>query len=179
MVRKDSLKEEEIEENLEEDNANDTVVQGTTILPFDVNSVPAANIYPCWNNLLVNPYHIALDNYADSTFIDVSGYVHPIVGRITSDFGFRRWRYHFGTDIKLQIGDSLHASFDGMIRIAKKGKGFGNYIVIRHSNGLETVYGHLSKILVNVNQPVKAGQIIGLGGNTGRSTGPNTNCLVK
>ncbi|HJD75675.1 MAG TPA: peptidoglycan DD-metalloendopeptidase family protein, partial [Bacteroides reticulotermitis] len=81
-------------------------------------------------------------------------------------------RMNNGLDIKVNIGDTIVAAFDGKVRIVKyERRGYGKYIVIRHDNGLETVYGHLSKQIVEENQLVKAGEIIGLGGNTGRSTG--------
>ena len=92
--------------------------------------------------------------------------------RITSKFGPRWRRMHNGIDLKVQVGDTIVAAFDGKVRIVKyERKGYGKYVVIRHDNGLETVYGHLSKQLVKEDQLVKAGEIIGLGGNTGRSTG--------
>ena len=78
--------------------------------------------------------------------------------------------------MKVQIGDPIYAAFDGKIRVvADQGrrKGYGKYVVIRHDNGLETIYGHLSKQLVIENEYVRSGQPIGLGGNTGRSTGPH------
>jgi murein DD-endopeptidase MepM/ murein hydrolase activator NlpD len=149
------------------------------MMPFDTTKVPAANLYHCWSNTTVNPYGIDLAKKSDTTIIDLSGYVHPIAGRITSNFGWRKWRWHYGTDIKLQIGDTVRCSFDGMVRIAKRSKTFGNYIVVRHYNGLETIYGHLSKIKVNVNQPIKAGDLLGLGGSTGRSTGPHLHYEVR
>lgn len=93
---------------------------------------------------------------------------------ITSHYGYRPKysRYHKGVDLKLYIGDTVRSAWDGVVRIVKyEPKGYGNYVVIRHHNGLETIYGHLSKHLVKVNQVVTAGQSIGLGGNTGRSTG--------
>ena len=91
---------------------------------------------------------------------------------ITSNFG-RRWgRMHKGIDIKVYIGDTIRSAFSGKVRIVKyEANGYGNYVVIRHYNGLETIYGHMSKHLVKENQIVKAGEPIGLGGNTGRSTG--------
>ncbi len=168
-----AVTQEQIEENLDEDNLNDSVVKGTIVMVFDSMSVPASKIYSIWSNATVNPYCIDLSKMPDTTFISLSGYVHPVSGRITSNFGFRRWRWHYGTDLKVQVGDSIHSSFSGMIRIAKRSRTFGNYVVIRHNNGLETIYGHLSKILVNVNQRIKAGEVLGLGGNTGRSTGPH------
>ena len=92
--------------------------------------------------------------------------------RITSPFGPRWRRMHNGLDIKVNIGDTIVSAFDGKVRIVNfERRGYGKYVVIRHANGLETVYGHLSKQLVDENQTVKAGEPIGLGGNTGRSTG--------
>jgi murein DD-endopeptidase MepM/ murein hydrolase activator NlpD len=171
--------QEIVEENLDEDNQNDSTLKETIVMAFDSVTVPGAKIYPVWSNATVNPYNIDLTKKADTTFISLSGYVHPVPGRITSNFGFRRWRWHYGTDLKLQVGDSVRCAFNGMIRIAKKSRTFGNYVVIRHDNGLETIYGHLSKILINVNQRINAGNVLGLGGNTGRSTGPHLHYEVR
>lgn len=91
---------------------------------------------------------------------------------VTSNFGSRWGRQHKGLDIKVYIGDTIRAAFSGKVRVVKyEGGGYGKYIVIRHNNGLETIYGHLSKQLVAEDQTVRAGEPIGLGGNTGRSTG--------
>ena len=92
--------------------------------------------------------------------------------KITSHFGPRRRRMHQGIDLKVYTGDTIRAAFDGKVRV--KGferRGYGYYLVLRHPNGLETVYGHLSKFLVAENDIIKSGTPIGLGGNTGRSTG--------
>lgn len=99
-------------------------------------------------------------------------FVMPHNGRITSKYGWRRGRYHNGVDIALNTGDTVVAAFSGKIRYARYNTGgFGNLVIIRHYNGLETFYAHLSKHLVVPNQEVKAGEPIGLGGNTGRSSG--------
>lgn len=91
---------------------------------------------------------------------------------ITSNFGPRWGRQHKGLDIKLNTGDTIYAAFTGKVRIVRyEAKGYGKYVVIRHNNGLETIYGHMSKQLVKENQDVRAGEPIGLGGSTGRSTG--------
>jgi murein DD-endopeptidase MepM/ murein hydrolase activator NlpD len=131
---------------------------------------PADELYDSWNTEYVKAYkEITLP---DSYQIDLSGFVMPVEGKITSHFGQRRRRFHYGTDIKLQTGDTVRAAFDGKVRIKQyERKGYGYYVVLRHSNGLETVYGHLSKFLVEQDETVKAGQPIALGGNTGRSTG--------
>ena len=103
---------------------------------------------------------------------DVHGhYVHPFHGRATSKFGFRKYRYHLGVDIDLETGDSVVSCFDGKVRIAQYSKTYGNVVVVRHENGLETYYAHLSKLEVKVGQDVKAGELLGLGGNTGHSHG--------
>ncbi|HLV41910.1 MAG TPA: M23 family metallopeptidase [Brumimicrobium sp.] len=105
----------------------------------------------------------------DSTY---SNFVMPFDGRVTSRYGYRRGRYHNGIDISLNTGDTVVAAFDGKVRYSKYNKsGFGNLVIIRHYNGLETFYAHLSELIVVPNQWVKAGDPIGLGGNTGNSYG--------
>ena len=130
---------------------------------------PASELYNDWNN---NYAHRG-GNLPDVYKIDLRGFYMPTPSRvITSNFG-RRWgRRHQGLDIKVYIGDTIRAAFSGKVRVVKyDANGYGKYIVIRHNNGLETIYGHLSKQIVSPNQTVRAGQPIGLGGNTGRSTG--------
>ena len=109
----------------------------------------------------------------DKYRVDLRDFCMPTPSRVvTSNFGARWGRQHKGLDIKVYIGDTIRAAFSGKVRIVRyEGKGYGKYIVIRHHNGLETIYGHLSKQLVRENQEVRAGDVIGLGGNTGRSTG--------
>ena len=133
---------------------------------------PALSLYPTWSNTSVHAYgsNVAVP---DSYEIDLTGFTMPTDSRrITSKFGYRWGRMHNGLDIKVYVGDTIRAAFDGKVRIVKYNRsGYGKYIVIRHYNGLETVYGHLSKQLVEEEQDVKSGDVIGLGGNTGRSTG--------
>jgi len=127
-----------------------------------------------WDTINVDPFRSKSVNFPDTYTIDCRAYVSPIDNevKITSKYGPRRRRMHQGTDLKIQVGDTIRAAFDGKIRIKSfERRGFGYYLVIRHPNGLETVYGHLSKFLVNENQVVHAGDAIGLGGSTGRSTG--------
>lgn len=136
---------------------------------------PGLELYPVWTNAKVQAYSDAV--VPDSYTFDLSNFCMPTTNtRITDIFGYRprRRRAHYGLDVKVYIGDTIRSAFDGKIRIVKdqgRRKGYGKYIVIRHDNGLETVYGHLSKWLVKEDQLVKAGEPIGLGGNTGRSTG--------
>jgi len=171
--------QDQIDENIDEDNQNDSTLKETIVMAYDSLAVPAAHLYPGWNNSTVNPYQIDLTKKTDTTLLILNNFTIPVTGHITSCFGFRHWRWHYGTDLKLQVGDSVHCSFNGMVRIARRSRSFGNYVVIRHHNGLETIYGHLSKILVNINQPIKAGDVLGLGGNTGRSTGPHLHYEVR
>lgn len=103
----------------------------------------------------------------------------PIEKKITSRFGPRRRRWHYGVDLGLRVGDPIKVMFDGKVRIAKRAGAYGNLVVVRHDNGLETYYAHLSRINVDVNQEVKAGEILGLGGNTGRSTGPHLHLEIR
>lgn len=130
---------------------------------------PAVSLYADWNNQAVHQAGVL----PDSLVIDLRGFCMPTDSRrITSNFGTRWGRKHKGLDIKVYIGDTIRAAFSGKVRIVRyEGRGYGNYVVIRHPNGLETVYGHLSKHLVKENDEVRAGEPIGLGGNTGRSTG--------
>ena len=95
---------------------------------------------------------------------------------MTSNYGYRpRFRrVHKGIDLNLAVGDTVRAAFSGKVRLTKyERKGYGYYVVLRHENGMETVYGHLSRFLVKPDQYVRAGEPIALGGNTGRSTGPH------
>lgn len=109
----------------------------------------------------------------------LGSYHHPREGQINSKFGWRDGRMHKGIDINLHKGDPVVAAFDGMVRIAHAKGAYGNVVIIRHYNGLETVYAHLSKIKVKPGQVVLAGQLIGLGGNTGRSSGPHLHFEVR
>lgn len=134
---------------------------------------PADDIYnSIWATDNVNPYKLPIDSIKDSIQIDCSGFIMPAKGHITSKFGPRKYRYHYGTDIKVQIGDTIRSSWAGQVRIVRYDpRGYGNYVVVRHPNGLETVYAHLSRVLVDENEHIVAGEVVGLGGNTGRSTG--------
>lgn len=143
------------------------------LLDREYSGLPAEDLYADWENLYAHRVTQLPDEYK----IDMRDFCMPTKSRvITSNFGYRaRWRrQHKGLDIKVYVGDTIRSAFSGMVRIVKNEgarKGYGKYIVIRHDNGLETLYGHLSKQLVKENQRVKAGDVIGLGGNTGHSTG--------
>ena len=135
------------------------------------NIIPSDEMYPTWANSVVH-YNSAMP---DSFRIDLRNYVMPTPSvKVTDIFGYRpnHRRVHQGLDIKVQTGDTIYAAFDGKVRITSyQRRGYGHYVVIRHNNGIETLYAHLSKKLVEANDNVKAGDPIGLGGNTGRSSG--------
>lgn len=133
---------------------------------------PAASLYPTWDNEYTRTYNTTLPT---EYRIDLRQFCMPCDSRmVTSHYGYRRSfrRQHYGTDIKVFVGDTIRAAFSGKVRVvAFERYGYGNYVIIRHPNGLETVYGHMSRHLCKPNQIVRAGDVIGLGGNTGRSTG--------
>lgn len=111
---------------------------------------------------------------------DISEYHAPIKGRVYSKYSWRRNRMHKGVDIPLKTGDPIYATFDGRVRIAEyNSSGYGYFIILRHTNGLETWHGHLSRLNVEPGQYVKAGQVIGYGGSTGRSTGPHLHYEIR
>lgn len=140
-----------------------------SIIEKEQEQSPASELYQEWDNR----YAHKRTQMPDTFKIDLRHFCMPTPSRVvTSNFGNRWGRPHKGLDIKVYIGDTIRAAFSGKVRIVRyEAGGYGKYIVIRHPNGLETIYCHLSKQLVSENQSVKAGEVIGLGGNTGRSTG--------
>ncbi|MCD8385910.1 MAG: peptidoglycan DD-metalloendopeptidase family protein [Bacteroidales bacterium] len=144
-------------------------------IDYEEEEEPEMDIYTeGWDSKLVNCYAgVEVPNRAT---IDVTNFSMPHPGYVTSPYGYRKRfrRMHKGIDLKVNVGDTIRAAFDGRVRITNfERKGYGNYVVLRHTNDLETVYGHLSAFLVEPDQYVKAGDPIALGGNTGRSTGPH------
>ena len=139
---------------------------------------PASELYgeESWGSH-VNPFAGMSVHIPDRQDIDLQEFVMPIATRqVTSNYGYRHsfGRMHYGTDLKLNYGDTIRAAFSGKVRVKSyEGGGYGNYVVIRHPNGLETVYGHMTRSIVREGTVVRAGDPIGLGGSTGRSTGPH------
>ena len=128
--------------------------------------------YDIWDNVKLNPYNVSLVDMKDTVRIDVSRYYTPSHKHVTSNFGFRKWRHHNGIDLKVHKGDTVKCAFDGVVRITRYDRrGYGYYSVIRHNNGLETIYGHLAKFIAKQGDTLKAGDPVGMGGSTGRSTG--------
>lgn len=138
------------------------------------DAVPSDKLYGgIWNEDFVNCYR-SLESFPDSFKVNLNGFTIPTLGHVTSNFGPRWGRMHSGIDLKVNIGDTIYAAFDGKVRVRSYERGgYGYFLVVRHSNGLETVYGHLSGFIADINQNVKSGEPIALGGNTGRSTGPH------
>jgi len=130
-----------------------------------------------WVPNSLNPYTYPLDSlpYRCSIMLvdSASTFVCPYVRAVFSKFGYRKGRRHQGVDLPLPTGTPIKVAFDGRVRAALYTKGYGNLVIVRHENGLETYYGHLSKRLVEPGDWVRAGDSIGLGGSTGRSTGPH------
>ncbi len=151
------------------------IEQNTFIDLIDDDLEPEMDIYTeGWNSKSVNPFNEK--DVPDNQVIDVTGFHMPHKGPLTSLYGYRQRfrRMHKGVDIGIKSNDTIYAAFDGKVRLtAYEGGGYGNYIILRHPNGLETVYGHLNKHLVKPDDVVRAGDPIGLGGSTGRSTGPH------
>ncbi len=139
------------------------------IMEREMEENPSYELYEEWDNTFAHKASVLPETFK----IDLRHFCMPTKSRaLTSNFGARWGRSHKGLDIKVYVGDTIRAAFSGKVRMVKYNKGgYGKYIVIRHNNGLETIYGHLSKQLVEENQVVKAGDVIALGGNTGRSTG--------
>jgi len=142
---------------------------------------PADSAYHnIWTNARVNPYDKLFDQLKEDVHISMAGFRLPHPGYVTSPYGMRKYRMHKGTDIKVQIGDSIRSAWDGQVRIVGwDPHGYGYYVVVRHTNGLETIYGHLSSPLVDEYQLVDAGEVLGLGGNTGRSTGSHLHWEIR
>lgn len=163
------------------------VVNTAAVAYDDVDSLlmfPSHDLYGSWDTAACHPNLFNQQFPGDSAVIYLlddwsCGFTMPYRGSITSEFGWRRRRPHYGTDINLETGDTVVAAFDGKVRIARFIHGYGNVVIIRHNNGLETVYGHLSKILVQPEESVGSGMVIGLGGNTGRSFGSHLHFEVR
>ncbi|MBO0950739.1 peptidoglycan DD-metalloendopeptidase family protein [Fibrella forsythiae] len=143
--------------------------------------VKIADYYSVWDSRNIDPYNIDprdFDQTVDLQLYDPKAnhyWSAPLdEGKLTSQFGFRWGRWHTGVDLDLETGNPVYSAFDGIVRVVGwDGNGYGRYVLVRHYNGLETLYGHMSKQLVETGQLVKAGDQLGLGGSTGRSSGPH------
>jgi hypothetical protein len=139
----------------------------------------------CWDNTETFPYEkVRISDLPEQLEIPLlrpgECFTPTWYGRLNSPYGPRKGRQHHGLDLQLHTGDKVYAAFDGIVRYARYNRaGYGNCIVIRHFNGLETVYAHLSRIEVPVNRIVRSGDPIGRGGNTGRSYGSHLHFEVR
>lgn len=134
-----------------------------------------------WDTINFNPYRNQLKKFPFQIKFTDSTYTSPVMGKkvITSRYGWRRGRPHKGIDIDLVTGDSLVAMFDGIVRFARYSSGHGRTVVVRHFNGLETVYAHLSSYAVKANDTVKSGQLLGKGGTSGNARGSHLHLVVS
>ena len=111
-------------------------------------------------------------------------FIWPTVGVITSPFGMRHdpftgvVEFHNGIDIANVLGTPIRAAMDGKVALVGKNRGYGNFIILNHGDGFQTLYGHLSKSLVQKGENVNAGQEIGLMGDTGYATGPHLHFTI-
>jgi murein DD-endopeptidase MepM/ murein hydrolase activator NlpD len=161
------------------------VIRRLNISAADIN--PDFGKVARWDTSDINMYHVDMVNFQDTLIYSFEGegsmnYTVPRQGRVTSGFGYRRLfgrKFHKGLDIDLETGDTIVAALDGKIRIARYGNGYGNFVVISHQGGLETVYGHMSQLEVKEGDVVKSGQPIGLGGSTGQSTGSHLHFEIR
>lgn len=150
----------------------DSVDKGVPATLFEYFSwMPGYNKYETFDIGIIHYKHRSSSN---SDTLILGKYCQPAPYPIFSNYGRRRRRMHRGVDLSYPMGTPVVAAFDGIIRISQGSVGgYGQLIVIRHNNNLETYYAHLSKRLVNPGQMVHAGDTIALGGSTGRSTGPH------
>ncbi|MDN3670895.1 M23 family metallopeptidase [Echinicola jeungdonensis] len=163
------------------------LVQVSEQIQIDSIWVTAFEHYSSWDSQRINSYDFNPKDFKDTIQVKLydsffgTNWHSPLEDtKINSEFGFRRYRWHHGTDLDLNRGDPVYSVFDGIVRMRTYDRyGYGYYVVIRHKNGLETLYGHLSKFNVEVGQEIKAGEVIGYGGSTGRSTGPHLHFEVR
>ena len=134
---------------------------------FDTSIIHQPKLDP---STITDPILLRLSNFSWPT---------PTTARPTSHFGPRRRRWHYGLDLAQPTGEPIYATFDGVVRISKYNRSYGNLVIIHHDNGLETYYAHMSKRHVTAGDHVKSGQIIGLCGNTGRSYGSHLHFEIR
>lgn len=150
------------------------------------DTVPAHDLYQIWSDATPYPYVDSIRKNDSTILLKLTDektegiFTYPLkTTRITSKYGWRSGTMHNGIDIDLQVWDSVYAAFDGKVRFAKYYKGYGRVVIVRHYNGLETLYAHLHRFKVKVGQEVKSGDLIGLGGSSGKSTGSHLHFEVR
>lgn len=165
-------------------NESAMVYSAEKLRPITCNKYPADNLYSKWVTTKSHPYSSSMYVKEDTAFyIDLlpnnQQFAMPVNDKLTSPFGWRNGRPHNGIDIDLQVWDPVVAAFDGVVRVARTCGGYGRTVIIRHHNGLETTYAHLHRFRVKSGQKVKSGQVIGLGGSSGNSTGSHLHFEVR
>ncbi|NRD20070.1 peptidoglycan DD-metalloendopeptidase family protein [Winogradskyella eckloniae] len=175
LAQKDSISTA-LKIELKTETYNKGVIIDTIEIPLIVKptKTPVVDIKAAfWDNINHNPYQNSIQKFPLELSFSDSTYASPVLHKkvITSRYGWRRGRPHNGIDIDLVTGDSVVAVLDGIVRIAKYSNGFGNVVVVRHYNGLESTYAHLSHIAVKANDTIAKAQYLGKGGNTGNSRG--------
>lgn len=169
------------------DGCNDDLVMMREDLAIPAIYLQKEDYYAVWDSKNLNSYGYDIRNFNEAISMKLydeqrneKWHAPLLKTRINSKYGIRRGRWHHGTDLDVEIGDPVYAVFDGVVRMAKVNRGgYGNYVMIRHKNGFETLYGHLNKYHVKEGTIVKAGDVIGEGGNTGRSTGPHLHFEIR
>lgn len=152
--------------------------------PGEGGEFPASRFYANFDTTACHYWTLGTNSFVSETSLNLAwnvncDYIHPFNGRVTSKFGKRRRRMHYGIDIDLETGDKVQVAFEGMVRYAKYNDSYGNLVVVRHPNGLETYYAHLFALHVQAGDYVQAGDIVGLGGNTGRSYGAHLHFEIR
>jgi len=152
----------------------DTFKLARVLLVHSLDSVSIGPEYPVTENTAI------IREYQLPCFSDLLNQFRiPFKGKVISKFGIRHGRMHTGTDIRLNLGDSVCSAFEGIVTRASRYYGYGNLVILNHSHGLETYYAHLSKIIVKVGDTIQGGQVVGLGGRTGRATAEHLHFEIR
>lgn len=152
-------------------------VDRSQVLAWSHDALPGMDIYGQWNDRDPNARAVGLAGVDTVLQLKLAGdgpgeeFRVPVPPVVTSRYGWRNGRNHNGIDLDLEVWDTVRAAFPGVVRFASTFGGFGRLVVVRHYNGLETCYAHLHRIKVKPGDVVSSGQLVGLGGSSGHSTG--------
>lgn len=152
-------------------------VDNSQLLAWSGETLPGMDIYGQWNDKDPNAKAIGMagtDSVLQVMLVKEgkgNGFTIPVPPVVTSRYGWRNGRNHNGIDLDLEVWDTVRTAFPGVVRFASTFGGFGRLVVVRHYNGMETFYAHLHRIKVKPGDMVTSGQLVGLGGSSGHSTG--------